>query len=644
MTGRVFWMYRYTPAQDRIVCCGANNRGLAILGNTLFMGTLDAQLIAIDARSGRPIWKTEVATTKDGYSITHAPLVVKDKVIVGVGGGEYGIRGFIAAYDAATGKEAWRFYTIPAPGEPGSETWQACPKGANTFCDPDAWKHGGGSIWMTGSYDPQLNLTYWGVGNVGPDYNGAQRPGDNLYTDSVVALDADTGKLKWHYQFTPHDVYDYDSVQVPVLIDNWDGSRTNVVAWANRNGNFYVLDRATGRFLVGEPFVKVNWMSGFDERGRPMQTPQPAGQPTYPGNQGGDELVLAVVQPAHRPVLHLGLGRLREHLCARAVGVQGRHELRRRRPAEPVGSAGCARARPVADQHMDRGGRSRRGHRARSRERAREVEVQDDRRHRQRHPDDGSDLLFTGGREGFFQALDARTGALLWKTQLGASINSGPITYRVGTRQYVSDRVRPLAVRVRARRIEETGMYAVARRSMLALVVIALIGGAAGLRADDPLASPESVGFSADGLKAFQRTMRALVDDGKLAGVTTLVARHGKVVYFDAYGVQDLATKKPVARDTIFRLASMTKPIVGVAMMMLWEQGKWTLDDPVAKHIPEFAGLKVATPNGEVPQTKPMTMRQLMSHTAGFDVNAGYAKANLADRDQPLQANDRQAG
>ena len=171
---------------------------------------------------------------------------------------------------------------------------------------------------------------------------------------------------------------------------------------------------------------------------------------------------------------------------------------------------------------------------------------------------------------------------------------------------------------------------------MLALVVTALIAGATGLRADDPLPSPESVGFSADGLKALQRTMRALVDDAKLAGVTTLVARHGKVVYLDAYGVQDLATRKPVASDTIFRLASMTKPIVGAAMMMLWEQGKWTLDDPVAKHIPEFAGLKVTTPNGEVPQTKPMTMRQLMSHTAGFDVNAGYAKANLGDSD--LQA------
>ncbi len=179
-------------------------------------------------------------------------------------------------------------------------------------------------------------------------------------------------------------------------------------------------------------------------------------------------------------------------------------------------------------------------------------------------------------------------------------------------------------------------MQALARRSMLAVAVIGLLGGPAALRAQGPLASPESVGFSTDGLKTLQRTMRALVDDARLAGVTTLVARHGKVVYLDAYGVRDLATGKPVARDTIFRLASMTKPIVGVAMMMLWEQGKWTLDDPVGRHIPEFAALKVATPNGEVPQASPMSMRQLMSHTAGFDVNAGYAKANLRESD--LQA------
>ena len=182
-------------------------------------------------------------------------------------------------------------------------------------------------------------------------------------------------------------------------------------------------------------------------------------------------------------------------------------------------------------------------------------------------------------------------------------------------------------------------MDAFARRSMLALVVlVAVLGDATSMRADDRLASPESVGFSADGLTALQQAMRALVDEGKLAGVTTLVARHGKIVHFDVYGVQDLEARKPIAKDTIFRIASMTKPIAGVAMMMLWEEGKWALDDPVAKHVPQFADLKVATPNGEVAQTKPMTMRQLMSHTAGFDVSAGYAKANLTDRDQPLQA------
>src|SRR5262249_9150527 len=158
----------------------------------------------------------------------------------------YGIRGFIAAYDAQTGKEAWRFYTIPGPGEPGHETWAPCPPNATTYCDPEAWKHGGGSVWVTGSYDPALNLTYWGIGNAGNSHYPAQRPGDNLYTDSLVALDADTGRLRWHFQFTPNDAYDYDSVQVPVLLDlNWRGAAVKGLAWANRNGFFYLLDRET---------------------------------------------------------------------------------------------------------------------------------------------------------------------------------------------------------------------------------------------------------------------------------------------------------------------------------------------------------------------------------------------------------------
>src|SRR5437762_2511706 len=198
-TGRAFWMYRHNTAPDQKACCGSNNRGVAILGIMLFMGTLDARLIALDTRTGQRLWDVEVADYKTGYSVTLSPLVIKDKVLIGVGGGEFGIRGFIAAYDARTGKEAWRFNTIPGPGEPGHGTWKT-----------DAWKNGGGSVWVTGTYDPELNLTYWGVGNPGPDWNPEQRPGDNLYTDSVIALDPDTGRLRWHFQFTPNDPYDYD--------------------------------------------------------------------------------------------------------------------------------------------------------------------------------------------------------------------------------------------------------------------------------------------------------------------------------------------------------------------------------------------------------------------------------------------------
>ena len=280
-TGSVFWVYSYKPSPAARPCCGRVNRGVAILGDTLYMGTIDAHLIAVDAKSGKPLWNREIANAAAGYALTHAPLIVKDKVIMGVAGGEYGIRGFIAAFDAKTGQEIWRFNTVPGPGEPGHDSWKN-----------DAWKTGGGSVWVTGSYDPDLNLTYWGVGNPGPDWNGDVRPGDNLYTDSVVALDPDTGRLKWYYQFSPHDEFDYDAVQVPVLADmNWKGSRRKVMLWANRNGLMYVLDRTTGEFLQGKPFVEVNWMTGFDEKGRPMRTPgkvpTPEGTRIFPGNQGG---------------------------------------------------------------------------------------------------------------------------------------------------------------------------------------------------------------------------------------------------------------------------------------------------------------------------------------------------------------------
>ena len=443
-TGRVFWMYRYTIPGTTIVCCGANNRGLAMLGDTLYMGTLDAHLVAIDAKSGRPLWNVEVASAKAGYSVTLAPLAVKDKIVVGVGGGEYGIRGFVAAYDARTGKEAWRFHTIPAPNEPGGDTWQACPpsQGAS-YCDPEAWKHGGGSVWVTGSYDPALNLTYWGVGNAGPDWNNTQRPGDNLYTDSVVALDADTGRLKWHYQFTPHDRYDYDSVQIPVLADIvWRGTPVKAMIWANRNGNFYVLDRQSGRFLAGRPFVKVNWMDTFDERGRPHQTPQPDGQPTWPGNQGGTNWY----SPSYSP--HTGLFYVSawEGYATIFGGTPVEYQEGRNfgggvnRPYVPVPGApavpGVGRRGPINNWTDAAASGAVLALDATTGEQKWKFPMTD-------VTDSGilttgSDVLFTGGREGYFQALDARTGTLLWKTNLGAQIGNGPITYEVDGKQYVA--------------------------------------------------------------------------------------------------------------------------------------------------------------------------------------------------------------
>jgi alcohol dehydrogenase (cytochrome c) len=430
-TGRVFWQYRYPVSPEARVCCGSNNRGLAILGSTLFMGTLDGRLVAIDAAGGRPLWNVAVGDPRLGYSITMAPLAVKDKILVGVGGGEYGIRGFVAAFDPASGKELWRFHTVPGPGERGHETWKN-----------DAWKTGGGSVWLTPSYDPALNLTYWGIGNPGPDWNADLRPGDNLYTDSVIALDADTGALKWHFQFTPNDTYDYDAVQIAVLADiRLRGTPTKALMWANRNGFFYVLNRETGAFLSGAPFVKVNWASGLDAKGRPIPTPQPAGQPTWPGNQGGTNWY----SPSFSPRTGLFYVSAWEGYASifrkePATYIPGRNFLGGGHTvATPVpGAPGprIGRYTPVNDW-TDVTGRG--------------AVIAIDPQTMQRKwtftqydvTDSGilttaTDLLFTGGREGYFYALDARTGDVLWKASLGGQIVNGPIAYAIDGKQYVA--------------------------------------------------------------------------------------------------------------------------------------------------------------------------------------------------------------
>jgi alcohol dehydrogenase (cytochrome c) len=420
-TGRVLWTYPYKPVPRAIAGGGGGhpNRGLAILGDKLFIGTLDAHLLAINAYTGKLIWNTTVADAvdptcyKDGgfmcYVITMAPLVVKDKVIVGVSGGEGDTRCFIAAYDVTTGREVWRFYTVPAAGEPGSETWLG-----------DSWKTGGAGVWNTGTYDPDLNLTYWGTGNPqSHDADGSARLGDNLYSDSVVALDADTGKLKWHYQFTPHDTRDWDSAGVPVLADvQWQGRPRKVLLQANENGLMYVLDRITGQFLMGKPFVEVNWMDGFDEKGRPH---------IVPGKLGGPAKTLILPGTAtnwYPPSYSPSTGLFYIPSWERGKTVE----------STPPGP-GYGAIRAFDPQTGERKWEFKRN----------------DVIFTSGALTTASDLLFTGTwgdifsgdaaarlADGYFYALDARTGQLLWQMSLAGSVQGGPMSYSVAGKQYIA--------------------------------------------------------------------------------------------------------------------------------------------------------------------------------------------------------------
>jgi alcohol dehydrogenase (cytochrome c) len=427
VTGRPFWTLEYTPSPEARPCCGRVSRGLAILGDTLYMGTIDARLIAMDARTGTILWNIEAAPlgtrSTEKYAITHAPLIVKDTVIVGMGGGDFGVRGFISAFDAKDGRERWRFYTIPGPGEPGNDTWAG-----------DSWRTGGAGVWNSGAYDPEANLVYFGTGNPAPGWDGRTRRGDNLYSDSVVALDADTGTLRWYYQFTPHDEVDWDATQVPVLADiEWQGRQRKVMLWANRNGIAYVLDRLTGELLLGKPFVKVNWMDGFDEDGRPQRVPGKV--PTREG---------ALIMPTFRGATNwaapsfspsTGLFYVSAWENTAMIAIEGQS------PRIPgVSGSGS----------LPQGQVSLTPNRKREEEGFGVILALDPKTLEKRWDfkmnditwagvlTTATDLVFGGGKEGHLLAVDARTGALLWKAALGGQINSGPMSYAVNGTQYVT--------------------------------------------------------------------------------------------------------------------------------------------------------------------------------------------------------------
>ena len=410
-TGRPFWQYRRNLPDDLTYGSSAPvNRGFGILGDRLFMVTLDAHLLALDRKTGSVLWDIELADYRIGYAATLAPLVIDDKVIVGISGGEYPTRGFIDAYDPTTGDRIWRFYTVPSPGEFGSETWPD---------DPEVMARGGGGTWMTGSFDPELNLIYWGTGNPNPDYYGEKREGDNLFTNSIVAIEANTGILRWHYQFTPHDLHDWDSNHVPVLADLvLDGELRKVVMVANRNGFFYMLDRVTGELLVGKPFTDTTWAREIGSDGRPIVL-NDGSKGCLPDPWGGTNFM----PPSFNPDLGILFVTARE-VCATFV------------PQEPEIIPGRTSFGGVVWIDRDQGYGALRAIDVRTGERQWEF----------RYPSatmagvmtTASGLVFAGDHEGNFMAFDASTGRNLWHYQTGSRIwGAAAMTHVLDGRQHV---------------------------------------------------------------------------------------------------------------------------------------------------------------------------------------------------------------
>ena len=414
-TGRVYWRYDHELPEDLRICCGRNNRGVAILGETLFMSTLDAHLVAIDARTGNVLWDVEVADYEAGYSKTAAPLIVKDKVVTGIAGGEFGIRGFIDAYDPVTGELEWRTYAIPGPGEPGNDSWSG-----------DSWKTGGAATWITGSYDSELNLIYWGTGNPGPDWNGDVRLGDNLYSDSALALNGDTGEIAWHFQFTPHDVHDYDSIQVPILADiEYQGSTRKVMMWANRNAFFYTIDRETGEFLEGEAYASQTWAQGLDPNGRPIRVPGMA--PTYEG--------ILVSPPIVGATNWYSPGYSQQTGLFYVTSFDGEQEFFKRDEDYEEGerfTGGGGRY----NQPMDAFHSSIRAINPATAEIEWEFPIMP--RSSAGITTTAGGIVFTGSADGYFFALDAASGEELWHISLGARVHAAPMTYAIDGQQFVT--------------------------------------------------------------------------------------------------------------------------------------------------------------------------------------------------------------
>jgi alcohol dehydrogenase (cytochrome c) len=410
-TGRPIWQYQYIYPSDIRPCCGRVNRGVAILGDKIFLGTMDAHVIALDSKTGNLLWDVATVDYRGGYSITLAPLAVNNSIIIGISGGEYGIRGFIDAYDPDTGERKWRFYTTPGPGEPGHETWAG-----------DSWKIGGAAAWITGVFDKETNQLFWTTGNPAPSNRKVQREGDNLYSNCLLALDVDTGKLNWYFQYTKHDEHDWDSTQVPVMLD-LDGKK--LIAHANRNGYFYLIDRTKGKLILAKPFAKTTWSASKDSEGRPMATPDSSptltGQMVCPGAAGATNWM----SPSFDPQTRLFYVNAREQCDIFSTAPQEN---------EPGHAYYGSAYFPAADAEPYWGA-------------LRAIDpLTGEKQWEFKHVtpswsgvlSTAGGLVFTGDSEGNFIALDAKSGKPLWHFQMGGSVIAAPMSYALDGKQYVA--------------------------------------------------------------------------------------------------------------------------------------------------------------------------------------------------------------
>lgn len=416
--GRLLWRFTRPVDPSKLpVCCGAFNRGVAVLGSRVFVATLDSYLVALDTATGKKLWEVQVANEKEGYTMTTAPLVLDGMVVVGVAGGETGIRGFLAAYAADDGKRLWQFFTVPGPGEPGHETWEG-----------DTWKAGGASTWSLGTYDPKLDILYWSTGNPWPPFDSSVRKGDNLYSNSIIALNPKTGKLLWHFQLTPADTHDWDATQQIILADiTWKGENVPAVVMASRNAFYYALDRRNGKFLYGKPFVKQTWAKGLDEKGRPIRDPaadpSPQGTLVYPWLHGGTNWWPPSYDPKRRlhfvPTVDAATiyFRLDEKLVPGTMTMRGTTVLATNRPS--------VMAVKALDPNTGE---------AKWATRLDEGDFVQFARVTGLLSTDG-DIVFAGLMDRL-SILDADTGNVLWKFRPGALVNAGPATYSINGVQY----------------------------------------------------------------------------------------------------------------------------------------------------------------------------------------------------------------